>query len=71
VMKNLTELKMQPTIHYLNIVRVYPALLGKCIVGCIFNSFTKNILQPHTNNLSVSSGLLIIIRLINYVLKLS
>jgi hypothetical protein len=33
-----TELKMQPTIHFVCGCHKYPALPFKCIVGCIFNS---------------------------------
>jgi hypothetical protein len=37
-----TELKMQPTIHWEGktgyLLRPYPVLRSKCIVGCIFNT---------------------------------
>jgi hypothetical protein len=39
---NPTELKMQPTIHLERNAGYgrgkYPALLSRCVVGCIFNS---------------------------------
>jgi hypothetical protein len=45
VIMSPTELKMQPTIHLQSKPGYcpYPALLWKCIVGCIVNSVTRKI----------------------------
>jgi hypothetical protein len=45
VIMSPTELKMQPTIHLQSKPGYcpYPALLWKCIVGCIVNSVTREI----------------------------